>query len=179
MTVNRGQAPGPRGRHRTRVLKWVAGLAVAVVVLAAGGYLAWAGRAGGLPTSVPSCSWPLRVRGQATSEQAGLIRCYLRALARHDASALLALAYTTAGPVRITPTDFRHTADARTGTASATFTLLENDYIFAVRIVFADHAKETVGMALANPGSSHSWRLEIGKVVVRTGGPPPAEPSPG
>ncbi len=30
--------------------------------------------------------------------------------------------------------------DARAGTASATFTLHENDYIFAVRIVFADHA---------------------------------------
>jgi hypothetical protein len=69
----------------------------------------------------------------------------LRALAHHDASGLRALTYSTAGPVRITPADFRHAADARAGTASATFTLMENDYIFAVRIMFAEHSTETVG----------------------------------
>src|SRR6266516_30587 len=161
-------------RRLPNVLVWAAGL-VGLVVLAAGGYLVWAAIAGGLPTSVPSCSWPLQVRGHATSEQAGLIRCYLRALAHHDVGALQALAYATAGPVRITPVDFRHAADARAGTASATFTLLENDYIFAVRIVFADHATETVGMAQeATPGLSAPWRLEVGPVMERTGGPPPA-----
>ncbi len=166
-------------RRPPKLLVWAAGL-VGVVALSAGGYLVWAAIAGGLPTSVPPCSRPLRVHGHATSEQAGLIRCYLRALAHHDAGALEALAYTTAGPVRITPADFRHATDARAGTASATFTLLENDYIFAVRIVFADHATETVGMAQeATPGLSAPWRLEIGTVMERTGGPPPAKPSPG
>lgn len=72
-----------------------------------GGYLAWVQvTTGGLPTSVPSCSWALRVRGAATSEQAGLIRCYLRALASHDAAGLQAVAYGTSS-------DFRHAGDAR------------------------------------------------------------------
>jgi hypothetical protein len=63
--------------------------------------------------STPSCSWPLRVRGHATSEQAGLIRCYLRALAHHDAAGLRAVAYNdTNRTVRITAKDFRHAADA-------------------------------------------------------------------
>jgi hypothetical protein len=54
------------------------------------------------------------------------------------------------------------------------------DYIFAVKIVFADHATETVGMAQeATTGSSAPWRLEIGTVMQRTGGPPPTKPQPG
>jgi hypothetical protein len=32
-------------------------------------------------TSVPSCDWPIRVVGGASKAQAGLVRCYLRALA--------------------------------------------------------------------------------------------------
>jgi hypothetical protein len=126
---------------------------------------------------VPWCSWPLRVRGHATSEQAGLIRRYLRALARRDASGLLALADTTAGPARITAADFRHAADARAGTASATFTLLENDEIYAAKIVFANHATQAIGMPPeATTGASTPWRLEIGTVKQRTGGPEPAKP---
>jgi hypothetical protein len=174
--VNVGQAPAPRVRRPPNRLGWAAGLAC-VAVLAAAGYLAWAAIVGGQPASVPSCSWPLQVRGHAASNQAGLIRCYLRALAHHDVSGLLTLADTTAGPVRITPADFRHAADARTGTASATFTQLENDNIFAVKIMFADHVTQTVGMAPeATTGSSAPWRLEIGTLKQRTGGPPPTKP---
>ncbi len=79
---------------RTHAVITVAG--VVLVLLAAGGYLVWRETSGGLPTSVPSCSWPLRVRGPATGEQAGLIRCYLRALAGHDAAGFLAVADTAA-----------------------------------------------------------------------------------
>lgn len=173
--VSTGKAPALRIRRPPKVLAWAAGL-IGIVVLAAGGYLAW-GAIAGWPAAAPSCSWPLRVRGHATSAQAGLIRCYLRALAHHDAGGLRALAYTTAGPVRITPADFRHAADARTGTASARFTLLQMDEILAVRIVFADHATETVGMAQqATTGLPGPWRLEIGTVMQRTGGPPPTGP---
>jgi hypothetical protein len=149
-----------------------------VIVLAAGGYLIWAATSGGLPTSVPSCSWPLRVIGPVTGEQSGLIRCYLRALASHDAGGLLAVADTTSTPVRITSADFRHSADARAGIATATFARGEMDNAFAVTIMFADHARETLALVLANPGSLHSWRLGIGTPVGASGGPPPAKPSP-
>ena len=151
-----------------------AGLA-GVVVLAAGGYLLW-GILTGPPTSVPSCSWPLQVRGAATNERAGLIRCYLKALAEHDTRGLLAVADTTTRPVHITAADFAHAADARSGTATATFKHSEMDYTFSVVIQFADHAREIVVMELANPSSSHSWRLGIGTPNGHEG-PPPANPS--
>ena len=161
------------------MLIWVAGL-TGLVLASLGGYVAWVQiTTGGLPTSVPSCSWPLRVRGAATSEQAGLVRCYLRALANHDAGGLLAVAYGTGGPVRITGADFKHAADARSGVASVKFVADEIDTAFAVTIVFADHASETLGMDLANPASGHSWRLGIGALAGPAGsGPPPARPGP-
>jgi hypothetical protein len=177
MAMSVGAAPWLRAHWRPRWFVWAAVL-VGVVVLAAGGYLVWGATAGGLPTTVPSCSWPLRARGPATAERAGLVRCYLRALATHDAGGLLAVAYTTGTPVRITSADFKHSSDARSGTATATFVPGEMDYTFAVTIVFADHARENLAMAMANPGSAHSWRLGIGKPVATTSGPPPAKPSP-
>jgi hypothetical protein len=131
--------------------------------------------ANGLPTSIPSCSWSLRVSGHATSDQAGLVRCYLRALADHDTGGLLAVADTLSGPVRITSADFRHSADARTGVATATFTRGENDDAYLVTIKFADHAREDLAMGLANPGSVHSWRLGVGTPANSGGGQ--SEPS--
>ncbi len=162
-------------RRRCRAVTWLA-VPLGAVVFAAGGYVVVALVIGGLPTSVPSCSWPLRVRGGADSEQARLVRCYLKALAQHDASGLLAVADTTSGQVTITGTAFRHSADAQSGTAIATFVPSQMDYNYAVRIVFADHARDTVAMGLANPGSLHSWRLGIGTRAQPGGGPPPAEP---
>lgn len=103
------------------------------------------------------------------------MRCYLRALASHDAGGLVAVAYTTGTPVRITDADFKHSSDARSGTATATFVRGDMDHTFAVTIVFADHARETLALALANPGSVHSWRLGIGEPVATTGGPPTAK----
>jgi hypothetical protein len=178
MAVRARAAPKP-GAHRGP--RWSVGAAVlvGVVILAAGGYLVWGATTGGLPTTVPSCSWPLRADGPATAERVGLVRCYLRALASYDAGGLVAVAYTTGTPVRITNADFKHSSDARSGTATATFVQGEMDDTFAVTIVFADHARETLAMALANPGSAHSWRLGIGKAVATTSGPPPAKPSPG
>jgi hypothetical protein len=131
----------------------------------------------GLPTSTPSCSWSLRVSGHATSEQAGLIRCYLRALANHDASGLLAVADTSSGSVRITSADFRHSADARAGVATATFTPGQNDNAYLVTIKFADHTREDLAMGPANPATAHSWRLGLGTPVRKSsGGPPPTTP---
>jgi hypothetical protein len=174
-------APARRLRacRKPNLLTWIVALAGAAV-LAVGGYVVWnlyfAGT--GLPTSVPSCNWPLRLRGHPTNEQAGLIRCYLRALAHHDGGGMLAVADTTSGPVRITSRDFRHAADARQGVATAIFSAPGEDYSYAVTIVFADQARETVAMGLANPESWHSWRLGIGTAAVRHSGPPPAKPSP-
>jgi hypothetical protein len=162
----------PNGRSRRRVLWWLGG-AAGVFVLVEAGYLIVA--ANGLPTSIPSCSWSLRVSGHATSDQAGLVRCYLRALADHDTGGLLAVADTLSGPVRITSADFRHSADARTGVATATFTRGENDDAYLVTIKFADHAREDLAMGLANPGSVHSWRLGVGTPANSGGGQ--SEPS--
>jgi hypothetical protein len=117
------------------------------------------------------------VHGHATSEQAGLIRCYLRALAHRDADSLQTLADATAGPVRITSADLRHAADARAGAASATFSPPGEDAVVAIKIIFADQVTETIWMAPeATTGAREPWRLEIGTVKQRTGGPPPAKP---
>ena len=112
----------------------------------------------------------MRVSEHATSEQAGLIRCYLRALADHDAGGLLTVADTTSGSVRITSADFRHSADARAGVATASFSPAENDDAYLVTVKFADHAREDLAMGLANPGSAHSWRLRIGTPANSGGG---------
>lgn len=166
-----------RDRPRAKVLPRVVAVS-AVAVLAIGGLIGWKLIPAGLPTSVPSCAWSLRVRGHATSEQAGLIRCYLRAIAQHDTNGLLAVAYTTNGPVRITARDFRHSADARAGIATATLGPVGDDYSYAVTIVFADHARDTVAMGPANPASLHSWRLGIGTLAVHDSGPPPTKRCP-
>jgi hypothetical protein len=162
-----------------------AGLLISIAVLAGVVLLAaaWYVRASddGLPTSVPSCSWPLRVRGLATSEQAGLVRCYLRALAAHDRGGMLAVADTSDAPIRITRADFAHAADAGSGTATATFTPNQDDTAnIDVTIAFADRARQTLQMHAANPSSAHSWRLDIGTAIVSPGGPsaPPPLTSP-
>ena len=152
---------------RRRAVLSVCG-AASLLILAGASYVIAV--AVGEPTSTPSCSWSLRIAGRATSEQAGLIRCYLRALADHDTGGLLAVADNSGGPVRITSTDFRHSADARSGVATATFTPGENDDAYLVTIEFADHSQEDLAMGLANPGSIHSWRLGVGTQVNAGGG---------
>jgi hypothetical protein len=114
-------APWPGDRSKTEQVAWAAAV-IGVVVLAAAGFVAWSKpTVNGMPAYTPSCSWPLRVRGHVTSAQAGLIRCYLRALAHHNAAGLRAVAFNdTNRPVRITAKDFRHAADARSGVATAT-----------------------------------------------------------
>jgi hypothetical protein len=63
-------------------------LAVAAVVAAGAvwaGYAAWDAFQG---RDSPSCSWPLRIRGTATSEQSGVVRCYLQATGIQDMIAM-------------------------------------------------------------------------------------------
>lgn len=149
------------------------------LILAAGGYLVAAASLSDGPTSVPSCSWPLRARGPVTREQAGLVRCYLRALAASDMSGMLAVADTSEGPLRITGAAFAHAADARSGTASATFRPNDTDSAYIdVSVAFADGAHADVSMELANPASAHSWRMDIGTYPPDPSAPPPLRQNP-
>jgi hypothetical protein len=97
-------------------------------------------------------------------------------LADHDSGGLLRVADASSGPVRITSKDFRHSADARSGVATATFTPGEQDNAYLVTIEFADHAREDLAMGPANPASIHSWRLGVGTHTHAGGGPPPFNP---
>jgi hypothetical protein len=159
---------------------WAAAGCGGALVLAAGGYLVAAASSDG-PTSVPSCSWPLRIRGPGTREQAGLVRCYLRALAAHDTSGMLGVADTTHAnePLTITRAEFAHAADARSGTATATFRPDDTDDAYIdVALAFADGARADVPMELANPASAHSWRMEIGTYPRDPSAPRPARTGP-
>ena len=166
----------PRRRRRPAV--WVAVILVVAGGLAWGIPVAWEAIQGG---GTPSCSWPLEVRGTATPEQAGLVRCYLRALASRDTAGLMAVA-ADIPPVRITSADLAHSADARGGLATATFTQNAVDPTSAfVTITFADGVQEQdVGLEnMIAMGGPEGWRVTIGTVInPGPAGPPPAGTSP-
>jgi hypothetical protein len=115
----------PRGR------RWLVAAATAVIFCLGGGAVAvyWWLAATGLPTTTPSCSWPVKVRGPATAAQAGLIRCYVRAVTRHDLRGLQELVVPDP-PMRVTGADLAHSADARAGavTALVTADLVDSAY---------------------------------------------------
>jgi hypothetical protein len=141
------------------------------------GHTAWAAFQN---RSTPSCSWPLRIRGKPTAAQAGLVRCYLRALAGHDTGGLLAVA-DNMPPVRITPADFAHSADARSGLATATFLPADVDVAWVpLTITYADGAQDRLGLQnLIAMGGPSVWRMPIGTDVnPRSGGPAPATAAP-
>jgi len=80
-------------------------------------------------------------------------------------------------PVRITSADLQHADDARAGTASATFSPPGGDAVVAIKVVFSDQVTETIWIAPeVTTGSQAPWRLDIGMVKHRTGGPSPAKP---
>jgi hypothetical protein len=141
------------------------------------GHTAWAAFKS---RSTPSCSWPLRVRGKPTAAQAGLVRCYLRALAERDTGGLAAVAGNMP-PVRITKADFAHSADARSGLATATFTPNPSDPENALlTITYADGAGDRLGLQnLIAMGGPSVWRMTIGTDVSQgSPGPPPATAAP-
>ena len=144
----------------------------------AGAGLAWGGHAAweAIQTrGTPTCSWPLQVRGTASPAQAGLVRCYLRALASRDTAGLMAVA-ADIPPVRITSADLTYSADARAGLATAAFTPNPNDTTSAfVTITYADGVQ--VGASMMNMiamGGPSGWRMNIGAVINPASGPPPA-----
>jgi len=139
---------------------------MAALVAAAGIYLAWAGHAAWdvIGTrGTPTCSWPLQVRGTASPAQAGLVRCYLRALASDDTGGLMVVA-ADIPPVRITKADFRYSADARAGLATAALTPNPSDDTFyGVTITYADGTMESTSMLnMIAMGGSSGWRMNIG-----------------
>ena len=84
-TASLGESVGRRARHgypydlgmRFQPKRAVIGVCVILALGFAGrwAYAKWESTYG-----TPSCSWPLRVHGTATSGQEGLVRCYMKAL---------------------------------------------------------------------------------------------------
>ena len=163
-----------RPRLHRRAVMWVACVVVAGAGAVWAGHGAWA--AFEKSHSTPSCSWPLRIQGKPTPAQAGLVRCYLRALAHRDTAGLLAVAGNIP-PVRITKADFAHSADARSGQATVTFqAALVDTYWVPVIITYADGATDRLGVQnLIEMGGPSVWRMPIGTDVNPSpSGPPPA-----
>ena len=118
----------PKLRLHRQVVTWAACVLVAGTGAVWAGHRAWAAFDGSHNT--PSCSWSLRIQGKPAPAQAGLVRCYVRALAHRDTTALLAVAANVPA-VRITGADLAHSADARSGRATVTFlpALVDTDSI--------------------------------------------------
>src|SRR5215470_18809854 len=154
----------------------------AICVIVAGAGAVWAGHAAWAAfksRSTPSCSWPLRIRGKPTAAQAGLVRCYLRALAERDTGGLAAVAENMP-PVRITKADLAHSADARSGLATATFLPADVDVAYVPLIIgYADGASDRLGLEnLIAMGGPSVWRMTIGTDVSPPSGPAPATAAP-
>jgi hypothetical protein len=163
----------PRAHRRYGRAARVATALVVVVGLGYAGQAIWkAVQTWGTPT----CSWPLTTRGTFSPAQAGLVRCYVRALADHDASGLMAVA-ADIPPVRITSADLTYSADAHAGQATATFTPSPVDSTFwLVTITYADGRTEyTSIMNMIAMGGPSGWRMNIGTDITSgPSGPPSA-----
>ncbi|MET8407016.1 hypothetical protein ABZV34_02685 [Streptomyces sp. NPDC005195] len=115
----------------------------------------------GPDAGAPSCSWPVHLE-KANPDQAGLIRCYLRAIAHHSTSELRTAvrARDDDGPTGFSAADFAHTQDVTSGTAKVT--VVDNDVDSAdatVAIRYADGVRQELDIHLANPSSTDSWRF--------------------
>lgn len=147
-------------------------LAAVVLVVGGGGFALWRWYVdAGLPTTTPRCAWPLVVRGPATGSQAGLLRCYVRAMARDDLPALRALVDSDP-PVRVSKAQLVHAADAKSGVAVATFTANPVSTADAtVKVTYRDGAADTFHIGMVNP-QADAWRIEVGSYPADPGLPP-------
>jgi hypothetical protein len=162
-------------RVRHQIVPWAACLIVAGTAAVWAGHAAWAAFEN---RRTPSCSWALRIHGKPAPAQARLVRCYLRALAHRDTAGLLAVA-ANIPPVRITKSDLAHSADARTGRATATFLPADVDTAFVpVIITYADGATDRLGIQnMVAMGGPSLWRMAIGADVNHNQGPPGPSPA--
>ena len=163
-------------RGRPLAIRWAAPATVALVLAACSSdhVQTHAGSDGSLvvtgesedATSVPTCSWPLTVSGQASTSQTGLVRCYLRALANRSLPDLAPLVIVrTESPVILNAASLAHAPDAIAGTATADFMQNPSDpYSASVDIRYANGGRESIGMDALNvyEPASRSWRLAIG-----------------
>lgn len=130
----------------------------------------------GLPTSVPRCSWPMRVQGRASADQIGLMRCYVKAMAQRNLLALIPLVDHDGSPTLTSSRVLKRWKDARTGTPTALFKTSADDPASTfVTVRYADGARVGLEMDIANPMSAHSWRLELGTFPQDGSAPPPAK----
>lgn len=121
----------------------------------------WLAVLDGPDATEPSCAWPARIE-HADADQDSLIRCYLSAVALHSRSALRTVVPSGAfgGPSRLTAADFAHARDAGKGEATVVVVSDRVDSAGAlVEISYADGARESREIHLADPASSHSWRF--------------------
>jgi hypothetical protein len=131
----------------------------------------------GPDTAAVSCSWSADVQ-HANPVQEGLIRCYLRAIADRSTKELRSVvpARGDDGPTGFGSEVFAHAADARSGPASVD--VVGNDVDDAdatVDIRYADGARESLDIHIANPASANSWRFSnVGTYPADPGTPLPA-----
>ena len=156
----------PQQRPRTPAAVTAAWIIVAAAAAVLAGHTAWATYESHWGT--PSCSWPLQVRGKATGDQPGLVRCYLKALAEHNTAGLMAVADNDPA-VRITSADLTNSADARAGLATATFTPSPDDTtVVLLTITYADGVTEKTAMQnLIAMGGPSIWRMAVGTPIVK------------
>ncbi len=166
----------PKLRLHRQAVTWAACVLVAGTGAVWAGHGAWA--AFEKSHSTPSCSWSLRIGGKPTPAQAGLVRCYVRALAHRDTAVLLAVAANNP-PVRITKADLAHSADARSGRATVTFlpALVDTDFVQVI-ITYADGATDRLGVQnMEEMGGPSVWRMAIGTDVNTSQGFPGPSPA--
>lgn len=182
MPVDADSAQRRAGTTRRRVAVVVATVALVGVAIWVGPPTGWGwlqDALDGADASAPSCSFAAHIR-KANSDQDGLTRCYLKAVADRSASEMRAVvrASDNNGPTRFTSADFAHATDVRSGTPNAT--VIANDVDSAdamVAIRYADGARQALEIHLANPSSTHSWRFwDIGEYPGDTNAPPTAAP---
>jgi hypothetical protein len=132
------------------------------LVLAVGGAARWAYEK--VEPGTPSCSWAIRIRGQATGDQEDLVRCYLQALATRDTSLMAALA-TNPPESKITTADFKYSRAARAGMATATFSPNPSDSTDVDLVIrFANGVVEN-NLGVENEiawGGPSVWRMTVG-----------------
>jgi hypothetical protein len=109
-----------------------------------------------------SCTWPATITG-ATRAQAGVIRCYLRALSDENPVEMLAVTpHSIVGGDEIPSSGaFRYAADARSGTATVTVQQGSiDDPSGALAIIhYADGRRDDQVLQVVNPTVAYSWRF--------------------
>ena len=166
-------------RRTTRWFVTAVGTALAVLLALWLGPATWRkvhDLAEGPDAASRSCSWPADIH-EGDPDQAGLIRCYLRAVAHHSESELRAVVPSrdNGGPAGFSTADFSHTHDANSGIPTATVVGNDSDSADATVVIrYADQARDQLEIHLANPSSKDSWRFWTLGTRPGDAHPPPA-----